>query len=68
MAVFGLNGASLSKLGASGDWTQVSAESALEAKKVVAFYFSAHWCPPCRNFTPILGDFYTVSHSTEVRF
>ena len=58
MAVFGLNGASLSKLGASGDWTQVSAESALEAKKVVAFYFSAHWCPPCRAFTPMLKDAY----------
>jgi nucleoredoxin len=22
--------------------------------KVVAFYFSAHWCPPCQHFTPLL--------------
>merc|ERR1712146_630671 len=25
---------------------------------VVCVYFSAHWCPPCRGFTPVLGKFY----------
>jgi len=27
------------------------------AGKMVGFYFSAHWCPPCRTFTPRLVDF-----------
>ncbi|KAM9306354.1 nucleoredoxin-like protein 2 [Pholidichthys leucotaenia] len=27
--------------------------------KVVGIYFSAGWCSPCRDFTPILCDFYT---------
>ncbi|CAF1306990.1 unnamed protein product [Adineta ricciae] len=26
--------------------------------KAIGLYFSAHWCPPCRGFTPILVDFY----------
>eukprot|EP00096_Caligus_rogercresseyi_P005931 TRINITY_DN22008_c0_g1_i1.p2 TRINITY_DN22008_c0_g1~~TRINITY_DN22008_c0_g1_i1.p2 ORF type:complete len:147 (+),score=33.61 TRINITY_DN22008_c0_g1_i1:299-739(+) len=37
----------------------VSAEEALQNKEIIAFYFSAHWCPPCQAFTPVLTDFYT---------
>lgn len=33
--------------------------SAVLSGKLVAIYFSAHWCPPCRQFTPILVDTYT---------
>lgn len=40
----------------SGD--MVSAEVALEGKKIICYYFSAHWCPPCRIFTPLLKDWY----------
>jgi nucleoredoxin len=33
-------------------------ETALENKKLIAFYFSAEWCGPCRKFTPQLVDYY----------
>jgi nucleoredoxin len=35
-----------------------SDDSVLENKKLIALYFSAHWCGPCRRFTPELVDFY----------
>lgn len=28
-------------------------------KEVIGLYFSAHWCPPCRAFTPVLAEQYT---------
>lgn len=33
-------------------------DAALANKKLIAFYFSAHWCGPCRKFTPQLVDYY----------
>ena len=36
----------------------VSTDTALTGKSVIAFYFSAHWCPPCRQFTPVLANAY----------
>merc|ERR1711976_757060 len=40
------------------DKTTVAGSEALDGKKKVLVYFSAHWCPPCRHFTPILADAY----------
>jgi len=35
-----------------------STKEVVSGKKVVLVYFSAHWCPPCRGFTPVLADAY----------
>jgi len=35
------------------DGSKVAAEEHLK-DKIVALYFSAGWCPPCRAFTPKL--------------
>ena len=32
--------------------------SSLQSAQLIGIYFSAHWCPPCRNFTPVLAEFY----------
>lgn len=33
-------------------------DSATFKGKIVGLYFSAHWCPPCRGFTPVLAGKY----------
>merc|ERR1711977_32004 len=32
--------------------------ASLNSKDFVLIYFSAHWCPPCRGFTPVLIEWY----------
>jgi nucleoredoxin len=33
----------------------------LSGKSAVGIYFSAHWCPPCRGFTPELANMYSTT-------
>ncbi|GET90400.1 tryparedoxin-like protein [Leishmania tarentolae] len=42
------------------DGSTVAASEAFKGKKYVLIYFSAHWCPPCQRFTPLLADFYNA--------
>jgi len=37
---------------------EVSASSLKESVDYIGIYFSAHWCPPCRSFTPKLNEWY----------
>ena len=46
---------------ASGDEVSSSTVTA----PVVCFYFSAHWCPPCKTFTPQLAKLYNEWNSKE---
>ena len=51
---------------------RVDIDTALLGKKVVMLYFSASWCPPCRQFTPMLAQFYknmrAAGRSLEIVF
>lgn len=40
--------------------TDVKTVDVLKDKKAVGIYFSAHWCPPCRMFTPELAKWYSA--------
>jgi thiol-disulfide isomerase/thioredoxin len=40
----------------------------LKDKKVIGIYFSASWCGPCRQFTPILIEFYQRMKSKGKKF
>lgn len=41
-----------------GQKEPVPLADALGGKEFVLLYASAHWCPPCRQFTPMLSNWY----------
>jgi len=42
--------------------------NALEDKKLFLIYFSAHWCAPCRLFTPGLVNYYNETAAKHPEF
>jgi nucleoredoxin len=40
--------------------TVIKTESAMQDKELLLLYFSASWCPPCKAFSPILKEFYSM--------
>jgi len=42
-------------------------KDAIEGKSL-GLYFSAHWCPPCRGFTPVLKQFYQEYKTKDPNF
>jgi len=40
-------------------------DTVLAGKTAVGLYFSAHWCPPCRGFTPQLAKAYTDAYKAK---
>lgn len=41
-----------------GDGAELNTGDVLAGKAACILYFSAHWCPPCRGFTPTLAQAY----------
>ena len=67
MALSGIIGDKVIKKGAKeGEYEEVETSSLGNEGNVVGLYFSAHWCPPCRAFTPKLADWYNKLKGGEI--
>lgn len=46
----------------------VGEDGRVGTKKYLGVYLSAHWCPPCRVFTPKLATLYNTLQDLEIVF
>jgi len=51
-----------------GKGGNVQTADALADADAVGIYFSAHWCPPCRGFTPKLAEIYNDMKAAGKKF
>lgn len=56
----------------SGKLIKAGADYAIDTSNAdleyIGLYFSAHWCPPCRGFTPKLAEYYNKVNKNKLRF
>ena len=43
--------------------SKISKDEVFSSSDIICLYFSAHWCGPCRKFTPSLSEFYKEINS-----
>ena len=43
--------------------SKISKDEVFSSSEIICLYFSAHWCGPCRKFTPSLSEFYKEINS-----
>jgi nucleoredoxin len=51
----------------NGEGAELSRAVAVSGKHL-ALYFSAHWCPPCKGFTPKLDETYKAIKAARDEF